>query len=143
MMLAGHLCSRRGHFFSDGQLPVLPDEMTVVAIRNALEVVLMLRLGFPEIAGWSDFGDHLARPKPRSIDVGDRVFGNPLLFFAGVEDRRAVARADVVALAVPGRWIMDLEEKFENPPIADRGRIEDNLDRFRVGAVIVVGGVSH
>src|SRR5215217_6179498 len=128
MLLAGHLCSRRGHFFSDGQLPVLPDEMTVVAMRYAFKVVLMLGLSLPEVAGWSDFGDHLAGPKPRSIDVGDRVFGNPLLILAGVEDRRAVAPADVVALAVPGRWIMDLEEKLENLAIADRGRIEDDLD---------------
>ena len=50
-----------GGVFSDRELPILPDEMAVVAIRNTFEVVLMLwRL--PEVAGWSDFGQRLARP---------------------------------------------------------------------------------
>jgi hypothetical protein len=51
-----------GGVFSDRELPILPDEMAVVAIRNTFEVVLMLWLGLPEVAGWSDFGQRLARP---------------------------------------------------------------------------------
>src|SRR5215207_8421549 len=48
--------------FSDREFPVLPDEMAVVAMRNAFEIILMLGLGLPEVAGWSDFRHHLARP---------------------------------------------------------------------------------
>jgi hypothetical protein len=36
--------------------------MAVVTIQDSFEVVLMLGLGLPKVAGWSDFGDHPARP---------------------------------------------------------------------------------
>ena len=38
---------------------------------------------------------------------------------------------------------MDLKKEFENLPITDLGRIEQDLDGFRVRAVISVGGVRH
>ena len=50
---------------------------------------------------------------------------------------------DVVALAVPRRRVVDLEEELEQLPIAEFGRIEHDLDRFGVGAVIAVRGVRH
>src|SRR5215218_5180978 len=51
-----------GGVFSDRELPVRPDEVAVVAMRDAFEVVLMFGLGLPKVADWSDFGHHLARP---------------------------------------------------------------------------------
>ena len=60
--LGRHVCFPWRGVFSDRELPVLPDEMTIVAIRNTFEVVLMVGLCFPKLAGRSDFGDHLARP---------------------------------------------------------------------------------
>ena len=67
----------------------------------------MLGLGFPEIAGGLDLGHDLAGPQARGLDVGDRVLGDLTLLLARVEDLRAVAGADVVALAVlvVGSWI--------------------------------------
>jgi len=52
---------------------------------------------------------------------------------AGVEDRGAVIGADVVHLPVERRRIVDLEEELED--VAERGllRVEDDLDRLRVG----------
>ena len=44
------------------ELPVRPYEMTGVAVRDPLQVVLMLRLGFPERAGLAHLGHDLARP---------------------------------------------------------------------------------
>jgi hypothetical protein len=38
---------------------------------------------------------------------------------------------------------MNLKEEFENLPIADLGWIEDDLDRFGMGAVIAVSRVAH
>ena len=60
----------------------------------------MLRLGLPERTGWGDLGDDLARPEPGRLDVGDGVGGDAALLLIEVEDRRAVARADVAPLEV-------------------------------------------
>src|SRR4051794_14400870 len=60
--LAGHARWPLGGVFSDPELPIRPDEMAGVSTRNSFKVVLMLGLSLPEIAGWSDFGHHLARP---------------------------------------------------------------------------------
>ena len=46
------------------QLPVRPREVAGVAVRIALEVVLVLGLGFPEVACRRHLGDHLAGPQP-------------------------------------------------------------------------------
>ena len=94
----------------------------------------MLGFGLPEVAGWNDFGNDLAGPQAGSIDVGDGVFGNPLLLVAGVEDRRSIAGPDVVALAIARARVVNLEEELENLPIADAGRIKDDLDCFGVSA---------
>ena len=62
---------------------------------------------------------------------------------AGVENGGAIARAHVVALPVARRRIVDLEEEFEQRPVAGLGRIENDLDRFGMRAVIAVGRVRH
>jgi len=49
-------------FFALGKFPVRPREMAGIAVRIALEIVLVLRLGLPEIAGRRHFGHHLAWP---------------------------------------------------------------------------------
>src|SRR6266567_2025892 len=85
------------------QLPARPREVAGVAVRIALEVVLVLGLGLPERDGLADLGHHLPRPQARGLDVGDRVLGDLALLVAGGEDLRAIAGADVVALAVLGR----------------------------------------
>ena len=66
----------------------------------------MLGLGLPERSSRGHLRDNLARPKTRSIDIGDGIFRGPLLRVAGI-DGRPIARAPVVALAVQreGSWI--------------------------------------
>jgi hypothetical protein len=90
-----------------------------VAVRVALEVVLVLGLGLPERDGLADLGHDLAGPQARGLDVGDRVLGDLALLVARVEDLGAVAGADVVALAVLGRRVVDLEEELEDVPVGD------------------------
>ena len=92
----------------------------------------MLRLGLPERPAGRHLGDDLPRPQARRLDVGDRVLGDPLLLVVGVEDGRAVAGADVVALPVPGRRVVDLEEELEQIAVGRLLGIEDDLDRLRV-----------
>ena len=102
----------------------------------------MLRLGLPEGTGGRDLGDDLPRPQARRFDVGDRVLGDLPLLVVRVEDGRAVAGADVVALAVLRRRIVDLEEELEEVAEAHLVGIEDDLDGLGVGAVLAVGGVG-
>src|SRR3712207_7616678 len=52
------------------------------------------------------------------------------------EDLRAVARADVVALAVLGRRVVDLEEELEDVAVGDPLGVEDHLERLRVPGVV-------
>nr|WP_236833508.1 hypothetical protein [Blastococcus sp. MG754427] len=112
-----------------------------VAERDLLQVVLVLLLGLPEVAGRLDLGDDLPRPDARGVDVGDGVERDALLLVAGVEDRRAVAATDVVALAVLGRRVVDLEEELQQLAERDDVGVEDDLDRLRVVTVVPVGGV--
>src|SRR4029453_3492206 len=85
------------------KLPARPDEMAGVAVGNALQIVLVLGLGFPEVGSLGHLGHDLAGPQAGGLDVGDGVLGNATLLIAGIEDRRAVAGAEVVALAVECR----------------------------------------
>src|SRR5262245_2524150 len=62
------------------QLPTRPHEMAGVTVRIALQVILVLGFGFPEIARGRDFGDDLAGPDPGRVDVGDGVECDALLF---------------------------------------------------------------
>src|SRR4051812_40931806 len=123
------------------QLPAGPREMAGVAVRVALEVVLVLGLGLPEGDGLADLGHHLAGPQARRLDVGDRVLGDLALLVAGEEDLRAVAGADVVALAVLGRRVVDLKEELEDVSVGDPLGIEDDLDRLGVTRMVPVGRV--
>ena len=73
------------------QLPARPREVAGVAVRDPLQVVLVLGLGLPERDGLAELGHDLAGPQARGVDVGDRVLGDLALLVARVEDLRAVA----------------------------------------------------
>src|SRR5918996_3866890 len=127
-----HGCRESGGGLAVRQLPARPRELAVVAVRVALEVVLVLGLGLPERDGLADLGHHLAGPQARGVDVGDRVLGDPALLLARIEDLRAIAGADVVALAVLGGRVVDLEEELEDVSVGDAVGVEDDLDRLGV-----------
>src|SRR4029453_4931229 len=55
-----------------------------------------------------------------------------------VEDRRSVARPNVVALAIACARVVNLEEELEDLAIADTSRIKDDLDCFRVSRMIAI-----
>ena len=92
----------------------------------------MLGLRLPERPGWHHLSDDLARPKARSIDIGNGAFCDPFLLVARIEDGRPIARAAIVALAVERRWIMDLEKELQQLAIADGLRVEGDLNSFGV-----------
>src|SRR3954453_1557900 len=101
---------------STRELPFRPNEMASVAIRVALQVVLMFRLGFPEGAGLGDFRDNLSAPKPGGFGVRDRGLCDPCLIAAGVENRRAIAGPPIVALPIHSRRIVNLKKEFQELP---------------------------
>ncbi len=89
------------------QLPVGPDEVAGVAVGIALEIILMLGLGFPEVAGGVTSVTTLPGHRCGCLDVGDRIFGDPLLLVPRGEDRRTIARPRSLPwrLSVVGSWI--------------------------------------
>src|SRR4051812_14847107 len=123
------------------ELPARSREVAGVAVRVALEGVLVIGLRLPEGHGLADVGHHLAGPEPRGLDVGDRVLGDLALLVARVEDLGAVAGADVAALAVLCRRVVDLEEELEDVPVGDALGVEDDLDRLGVTRMVPVGRV--
>jgi len=60
--------------------------MAGVAVGNTLKIVLVLGFGLPKVARRDYLCHHLTRPQPGCIDVRNGVFGDALLFRAGVED---------------------------------------------------------
>ena len=74
----------------------------------------MLRLRLPERPGGRHLGHDLARPKAGGIDVGDGIQRYPLLLIIDIENGRTVAGAAVVALAVQGRGVVDLEKELQD-----------------------------
>src|SRR5688572_30924355 len=116
--------------------------MARVAVGISQQVVLMLRFGFPELGQRCDLGDDLAWPQPGFVDVGYRVLGDATLFVVRVEDRRSIARPEVVALAIARGRVVQLEEELQDLPVADPGGIEDDLDRFRMGPVVAISRIG-
>src|SRR3546814_6868525 len=83
-----------------------------------------------EIARRFDLRHRLAQPQAGGVDVGDGVAGHALLPGRGEEDRRTVRGAKVVALAVPRRRVVDLEEELQQLAVADARRVEHDLHRL-------------
>src|SRR5271154_3895916 len=123
--------------------PVGSDIMAGVAVRKALEIVLMFGLRFPEFRSGPDFGHYFSGPKSRSINVRSRLLRNPFLFFACVENGRAITGSDVVSLAVRSRRIMNLEKEFQQLSITQLLRIENDFDRFSMASVVAVRGIRN
>lgn len=65
-----------------------------MAVRVALEVVLVFGLGRPERGRLADLDHDLSGPENRGIDGGDRIRGDRALLVARVEDLGAVVEAD-------------------------------------------------
>src|ERR1017187_5280031 len=104
--------ARLSHSLAHRKAPVGPDEVAGVAQRGGVPIILMFRFRPPERTGRRKLRQHLPRPETRRLHVRDGILGDPLLFIAGVKDHRAIACSSVVALAVQGRRIVNLEEGF-------------------------------
>src|SRR3546814_12269700 len=90
--------------------------VTGVAVRIALQIVLVLRLSFPEIADRRHLCDELARPQARRVHVGDRLLRHIFLLVDRIEERRTVCAAKVSPLTVPRRGSAGWEEVIKEGP---------------------------
>nr|WNL65410.1 hypothetical protein GPGIFMOB_00361 [Acinetobacter gerneri] len=111
--------------------------------RVLLQIILVIGLGLPELADRLDLGHHFAIPQPRGIHIGDRILGDALLLLVDIIDARPVGEPTIIALAVQRRRIVDLEEEFQDVPVARHCRVEDNLDPLGMRAVITIRGVRN
>src|ERR1700733_799932 len=125
------------------QSPLRPNVMAGISVGETLQIVLVLWFCLPEGTRRSDLGNHLPRPQPRGVYIRDCFICDPSLLIAGIEDCRTIARADVVALAIPGCWIVDLKHELQQLTITRLCRIEDNLDSFGMCPVVAIGRVRH
>ena len=99
-----------GRFCVPGQLPARPREVTGIALRVALEIVLVLGLGLPEFASGRDLRHNGAWPQARGVDIVDCPKCLVTLRLGDIEDLRAIRSSNIVALAIERGWIVNLEE---------------------------------
>src|SRR3954454_5586281 len=120
---------------------VVGGDVGVVGVQR--QEILMVVLGRVEGAGRLDAGGYRPVVDVGLIELRDVGPGDPLLLRAGREQRRAVLRADVRALAIAlGRVVSDGEVDLQDTAVADPARVVGDLDRLRVaGAAGAHGGV--
>lgn len=113
------------------QIRKLPQEMTraFISSRVIIQIQLMVLLRIPPLACFQDLSRNAALP-PLLVHFICNFSRNLLLLGIVVENRAAVLRADIRALAVLGRWVVHLVEKLEESAVLNLIRVVDDLERF-------------
>ena len=107
---------------------------TAVPVGNLVQILLVVALGLVEHPGGCDLcGDRAVAATPQCLLVSVAgLFGSPALLLACEEDRRAILRAYVVALAHPLRRVVGLPEYSQQVSVGDLLGVEDNQYDFSV-----------
>jgi hypothetical protein len=100
-------------------------------VMSGLQVLLVVVLGIPPLAGGQDFRDNLALP-PFLVDELGYLLGRLLLLGVVVEDAGAVLRASVRALAVQRRGVVHAVEEFQEFLVCDLRWVVSYLESFGV-----------
>src|SRR5262245_24431612 len=111
-MLRYRTAALRGRSGAARQFPARPREMARIAVRVALEVVLVLGLGRPEFGGGRDLRHSAAGPQTGGVDIVDCLQCLVTLRLGDVEDLGAIRSSDIVALAIQRGRIVNLEEEL-------------------------------
>jgi len=114
-----------------------------IAIGMFLQVVLVLCLSVPEIAGGYDFGYDFAGPFARDVQFCDKFFRGILLGFIQVKNCGTIGSAHIIALSVSGCGIVDLEKIFQQFPVRKYSRIENNFNTLCMRAMVAVGSIGY
>ena len=106
------------------------DELAVRLIRVALEIFLVIAFGDVKHRRRHNLGHDGIAPEPGAVELRDDVFRERFLFRRVIEDRRTVLGADVVALTVESRGIVNHKEHFQDSPERHHSGVERNLNHF-------------
>lgn len=96
-----------------------------------LQVLLVVVLGIPPLAGGQDLSDDLALP-PLLVDELGHLLGDLLLLGVVVEDAGAVLRASVRTLAVQGRGVVHAVEELQEFLVCDLRWVVGYLESFSI-----------
>src|SRR5918997_4089417 len=115
---AGPLIVRRVRVDPDRAAHAGPSQ-TAVPVRHFVQVLLVVALRIVELPGGCDLrGYRAVTATLKRLLVGlAGLLGGPALLVVNVVDRRAILRADVVALAHPLRRVVGLPEHCEQFPV--------------------------
>lgn len=103
----------------------------LVATRVDVEVLLVVRLRVPPLAGWQNFCGNATLP-PLFVDLLRDLLCNLLLLIVVVEDGAAVLCANIRSLTVLGCGVVHLVEELEERAVFDLGWVVDYLERLSV-----------
>src|SRR5688572_11032611 len=118
---------------------LVAQEVTRVTTRILLEIVLVIVLGTVPACLGDDLRHDRALPLPRRVHARLHTLRDLALLRRRVEDRRAVLRADVVALTVRRCRVVQTEEPLlEQRLVAQHRRIEHDPHRLGVAGFAVV-----
>jgi hypothetical protein len=106
----------------------------------AIEVILMLGLGLPEPGSRNYLCHNRAGPETASVNCGDGVRRDAHLEASGEKHGGSIARTDVVALAVPTGWIMNLKKELQETSVARLFCTEHYLYGFRIRSNVLMRG---
>src|SRR5690606_32548854 len=124
------------------------DHRAAVRLLRVQPVVLaVVLLGGVERVQRRDLGHDRRVPDLLGLQLRDHFLRDPLLLLGMIEDRGAVLRADVGALAVQRRGVVDREEDAQQVAVGELVRVELDLHDLRVagraGADLLVRRVGH
>ena len=134
-------CQGRANLLPIWEDPVGTRKVTGVPLWSLFEIILMLRLGFPECSDGLYLRHDLGLPKAGRIHVGYGFIGDVLLIVVDVVDRRSIRAPNITTLTIGRRRVVDLKEILEYAPITRFCRIEDDLDSFCMITMVAIGGV--
>ena len=138
------LCIRHHAAFRPWQLPVRTNEVAGIAVKDPLEIVLVFRFRFPEIAGRRTSRNDAAPAK-------SRTHRHRLSFLRPYDVARHSCRRSRNGSSCRGRCLGDSsvvgswiwKKNSSRSRIGRLVGVEDDLDRLSVGAMISVGRIGH
>ncbi len=110
------------------------DELAIGVVRIVCEIVLVSRWSWIKMLKRFDFSDDIV-PNFFAGEVFDDFFGNHFLIVVVVKDGGAILRADIVALTVERRRVVDGEKNFHQCYVVNNLRVVVKVNDFGVSRV--------